>query len=198
MEYIEGETLASKWRSLSALQKGAFTTKLKLCFDELRQLPFPGYFGSLGERPLLDDIFYTRDKQPSINGPFHNEDAVSEAMAQKYLHEVQGRKIYKADFYRQALSQVLCRYVPMFTHADFQRKNIIIEIVPRKAGLWTDCQPKEQNLREVFASRGLWTAKRHAEDEYKVTINDWEKAGWYPSYWEYGVAYFACGRLDDD
>ena len=34
--------------------------------------------------------------------------------------------------------------------------------------------------------------------EYKVTILDWEVAGWYPSYWEYARALFACGHWNDD
>jgi thiamine kinase-like enzyme len=32
----------------------------------------------------------------------------------------------------------------------------------------------------------------------RITIIDWEFAGWYPSYWEYARAIFACGRFDDD
>lgn len=31
-----------------------------------------------------------------------------------------------------------------------------------------------------------------------IAIIDWEFAGWYPSYWEYARAIFACGRFDDD
>ena len=32
----------------------------------------------------------------------------------------------------------------------------------------------------------------------RITIIDWEFAGWYPSYWEYSRAIFACGRFEDD
>lgn len=35
------------------------------------------------------------------------------------------------------------------------------------------------------------------QDDYSVAIIDWEFAGWYPSYWEYTRAMFACGRFDD-
>lgn len=35
-------------------------------------------------------------------------------------------------------------------------------------------------------------------DSGKITIIDWEFAGWYPSYWEYARAIFACGRFEDD
>lgn len=34
--------------------------------------------------------------------------------------------------------------------------------------------------------------------DYAITIIDWEFAGWYPSYWEYSRAIFACGHFDDD
>ncbi|KAF6235290.1 hypothetical protein HO173_006484 [Letharia columbiana] len=198
MENIEGHTLAYKWPSLTESQKKAIATKLKLCFDELRQLPSPGYFGSLGKRPLLDDIFWTSQKKSSINGPFENEDAVNEAMAQKYTFEVYGRTNYVADFYRQALPHVLCGHAPTLTHADFQRKNIIVQVVPPKVGLWNDCQHQPNGIRDAPPRDGLWTAKRPVEEEFKVTIIDWEKAGWYPSYWEYGTALYAVGRWDDD
>jgi aminoglycoside phosphotransferase (APT) family kinase protein len=31
-----------------------------------------------------------------------------------------------------------------------------------------------------------------------VVLIDWETAGWYPSYWEYARAVFACNRFEDD
>ncbi|KAG9512335.1 kinase-like protein, partial [Aureobasidium melanogenum] len=34
--------------------------------------------------------------------------------------------------------------------------------------------------------------------EWRVLILDWKCAGWYPTYWEYTRALFACGRFDDD
>ncbi|TIA27410.1 hypothetical protein D6C78_11073 [Aureobasidium pullulans] len=34
--------------------------------------------------------------------------------------------------------------------------------------------------------------------EWRVLILDWKYAGWYPTYWEYTRALFACGRFDDD
>jgi aminoglycoside phosphotransferase (APT) family kinase protein len=35
-------------------------------------------------------------------------------------------------------------------------------------------------------------------EDGSITIIDWEFAGWYPSYWEYARAIFACGHFDDD
>ena len=175
MENVDGDTLASRWPSLTRQQKEVIVAKLRCFYEELRQIPSPGYFGSLGERHLLDEIFWTCEEAPSINGPFKSEDALNEAMALKYIHD--GRPTYKADFYRQSLSYVFRGHQPIYTHADCQRKNIIICKVA----------PGDRDLN----------ADHHLEDEYKVTIVDWEKAGWYPSYWEYSLALYAL-RWDDD
>lgn len=34
--------------------------------------------------------------------------------------------------------------------------------------------------------------------DLEPVIIDWEFSGWYPSYWEYARAIFACGRWNDD
>jgi len=34
--------------------------------------------------------------------------------------------------------------------------------------------------------------------DLQLVIIDWEFASWYPSYWEYARAIFACGRWGDD
>lgn len=34
-------------------------------------------------------------------------------------------------------------------------------------------------------------------DRSSVVIIDWKTAGWYPSYWEYARAIFACCRSED-
>ena len=137
MENVDGDTLASRWLSLARQQKEVIVAKLRCFYEELRQLPSPGYFGSLGERPLLDEIFWTREEAPRINGPFKSEDALNEAMALKYIHD--GRPTFKADFYRQSLPHVFRGHQPIFTHADCQRKNIIIcKVSPKDDDLNTD------------------------------------------------------------
>ncbi len=35
-------------------------------------------------------------------------------------------------------------------------------------------------------------------DDGTLVLIDWESAGWYPSYWEYALAMFACGSWRDD
>jgi hypothetical protein len=170
MECIDGETLATLWPSLTSSEKESIVARLRSCYKELRQLPSPGYYGSIGKRCLLDEIFWTRDAEPTINGPFTTEGAINEAMARKYTHD--GRPQYKADFYRQCLPRIFYDHKPTFTHGDCQRKNIMI---------WRDPQRTQ-------------TTDNHS---LEVVILDWEKSGWYPSYWEYCLAVCAL-RWDDD
>jgi hypothetical protein len=100
-----GYTLASRWPRLSEAQKESIVVKLKGYFNDLCRVPSPGYFGSLGKRYLMDEIFWTPEGVVSIHGPFETEDALNEAMAQKY--EKDGRPRYKADHYRQFLPHIL-------------------------------------------------------------------------------------------
>ncbi|KAH6664257.1 hypothetical protein B0J14DRAFT_493782, partial [Halenospora varia] len=75
-----------------------------------------------------------------------------------------------------AFPHVLQNHPPMFTHGDFQRKNIIaMKAVPLVGEL-----------------------SGNVEGDFELTIVDWETVGWYPSYWEYSKAIFACGRRADD
>ena len=126
MENLPVVTLASAWPSLEDTQKDIITEKLKSYFNELRSLPPPGYFGSIGKRPLLESMFWTPEGVRSISGPFDTEDELNEATAQKYTHF--GASVFKADFYRRACPRVLTGHSTTFTHADLQRKNILIEM----------------------------------------------------------------------
>ncbi|KAL1845525.1 hypothetical protein Plec18170_009721 [Paecilomyces lecythidis] len=170
MERIHGDTLTSLWAQLDPFEKESIMKTVKGYFDELRCLPPPNYYGSLDKRGLLDEIFWTQEADTAINGPFTSEDSLNEAFALKYIHD--GRPPYRAEFYRQCLPRVFHGHQPVFTHGDFQRKNIMVQ---REAG---------------DASAG-------DNQKMRVVILDWEKSGWYPSYWEYCLAVCAL-RWDDD
>ncbi|MCJ1265355.1 hypothetical protein MMC22_005232 [Lobaria immixta] len=101
MENVKGDTLASRWPSLTRAQKTAIVAKLRFIFEELQLIPSPGYFRTLGKRHLFDGMFWISEEAPSINGKFENEDALNEAMAQKYIYD--SRPTFKADFHRQFL-----------------------------------------------------------------------------------------------
>jgi aminoglycoside phosphotransferase (APT) family kinase protein len=166
MERITANTLLSEWPSLTKRQKEAIAMKLGSFLKELRCLPSPGGYCSLGYRPLLDDVFWNGSASEKYNGPFRTEEEFNEAMIEKYLFNNGSQN--KAEFYKQSFPAVFKNHPPVFTHGDFQRKNIVL----RSVG------DTERDVDLVFL--------------------DWEFAGWYPNYWEYSRALFACGMWDDD
>ncbi|KAG4436788.1 hypothetical protein IFR05_007722 [Cadophora sp. M221] len=163
MENVGGQSLASCWTTLDTTAKTAVADRLRDVFDQLRNLPSPGhqrYYGSLGNCKLEDSLFWTSDETDVINGPFETEAQLNEAMVRKYLYN--NLIPQKAEFYKRVLLLVLQNHSPVFSHADLQRKNIMMR------------------------------------NDGSLVIIDWETAGWYPSYWEYTLAMFTCGRWDDD
>lgn len=53
MEYIEGNTLGSKWGSLSEKLNTYITQQLRRYMKHLRRIPSPEYYCSIGRRGLL-------------------------------------------------------------------------------------------------------------------------------------------------
>jgi tRNA A-37 threonylcarbamoyl transferase component Bud32 len=177
MQYIHGNTLLTEWPTMSEAQKSTVGKKLRSYFAQLRGLPSPGYYGSLGRGHMPSGIFWDGESaylNPAISGPFETEADLNNGLVLKSrgIDEYNKRRGYKAEFYAKALPVVLRGHHPTFTHGDFQRKNIMV-------------RRKEQ--KELAGH----------EDDYEVTLIDWEMSGWYPDYWEYTIA--ACSfRFDDD
>jgi hypothetical protein len=170
MERIASSTLMKLWPDLQHSEKEAVTRLLRTHFDELRNLPPPDYYGSLGRRALLDGIFWTLEPEATINGPFSSEEALTEALALKYSYN--GHSDYRAEYYRQYLPQLFRNHRPTFTHGDVQRKNIMIQ-------------------------RVVDNSHDPSLPQWHVCILDWEKSGWYPTYWEYAIG-VCTSRWDDD
>ncbi|KAJ9643391.1 hypothetical protein H2199_004070 [Coniosporium tulheliwenetii] len=128
-------------------------------------------------RDLTNNKFYIimeRIIADTISGPFETEAGLNDAMIEKYIFNNLPRN--KADFYRRAFQTVLRDHPPVFTHGDFQRKNVMLRQMHRSSGRESEQQ----------------------ECEHEPVIIDWESAGWYPSYWEYPRALFVCGGWKDD
>jgi len=77
----------------------------------------------------------------------------------------------KIGLYELAFPMIFRNHPPVFAHGNFQRKNIIM-------------RPKSIENDSILV--------------YDMTIIDWEFSGWYPSYWEYSKAMYACGNWKDD
>lgn len=175
MERINGKRLDHEWGSLNQDEKHAIASKLKRDFEELRKLPSPGGFCSLGGRPLSGDIFRT-DLESSLHaGPFPTECELNEAMLRGVLHA--GVSIHRVNFYRRAFSNVFQNHSPTYTHGDFHRGNIVIE----RVGIMSTCAT-------INAARC----------DIHVFLLDWKYAGWFPCYWEYAMSLFVGAPWHDD
>lgn len=133
MDYIKGEKLQSAWLTLSPLDKVQIASRLRSYFDQLCALPSLGYYGSLGKLHLLKHMFWYPEstEQPTartISGPFDTKEDLNEGLILKYLELIKGGKRYrqKALSYRRAFPIFFQGHKPVFTHADSQRKNVII------------------------------------------------------------------------
>ncbi|KAI0878162.1 kinase-like domain-containing protein [Hypoxylon argillaceum] len=124
MEYIVGIPLERCLASWELRRLEPIREQLRAQVNELRQIPAPSYYGSLGRRPLTD--FY-RDCE---YGPFDNftnlVDKTFELMfsprnAQRFADM---RKFFSVSF--DCISTALGHAHPVFTHGDLHENNVII------------------------------------------------------------------------
>ncbi|CAO2649269.1 Nn.00g066540.m01.CDS01 [Neocucurbitaria sp. VM-36] len=174
MERIQGSALSPEWPKMDSASKEAVSHHLRKIFEDMRKLGSPGGYCSVGHGGLPDDIFWTGDPSNPLVGPFDTELEVNNAMIAKYVKN--GLSKYKANYYTRTFNDIFQNHEPVFSHADFQRKNVMIRNSPTAKGnaaQWDTANPE-------------------------LVLIDWEYAGWYPAYWEYARAIFACGRWNDD
>ncbi|KZZ90003.1 phosphotransferase enzyme family protein [Moelleriella libera RCEF 2490] len=55
-----------------------------------------------------------------------------------------------------------------------------------------------RNHKAVFTHGDLQRKNVALAEDGTVVLIDWENAGWFPEYWEYATAMFACGAWQDD
>ncbi|KAF4976837.1 hypothetical protein FZEAL_6551 [Fusarium zealandicum] len=179
MEFIQGHQLSDTWSSLSEDEKSPLVNQLRAIFDCLRALPSPDMFGGVCGGALPNRWFFSREKDRRITGPFDREEDLCRALVLKsrYNWELAGRRGWMTDFFERHLSNTLRGHASVFTHSDFQRKNILI---------------REKQRPLSTADSG--DSRRHFE---VVAILDWEDAGWYPSYWNYSYCFSFFNWCDD-
>lgn len=128
MEFISGHPLSDIWPSLSEEEKSPIVDQLRRVYDSLRALPSPGIFGGVCGGPLPHRYFFSMDKDPRITGPFSGEEDFCRALVLRSRKnwELLERRGWMTDFFARQLPTVLRGHGSVFTHSDFQRKNILI------------------------------------------------------------------------
>lgn len=173
MEHIKGTVLSSLWPSMNETGKQATVSKLRTIFDNMRTLKSPGGYCSVGRGGLPDVIFW-KGRKDQYGGPFDTEAELNAAVVDRYT--VHAAYKGKSAYYARAFEMFFQCHPPVFTHADFQQKKVVLRH-PSSPGA-------EVGAEEI--------------ENAEVVLIDWEFAGWYPSYWEHSRAVFACGRWEGD
>lgn len=160
--------------------KEVVTSKFRTVFQGMRTLESPGGYCSVGRGGLPDSLFRTNLLDNPFNGPSNTEADLNAAVVAKYVEF--GRPKHRADFYTRAFEEIFKDHKPVFSHADFQQKNVVLQ------------HPSSTAAREEGEGKGVpWDSEK-----LDIVLIDWEYGGWYPSYWKYTRAVFACGRWEDD
>lgn len=121
---------------------------------------------------MPEGIFWTGEedeRNSGVSGPFYSENELNNALVGKTLlvdNTWNGRRSQSSQFYQRMLPKVLRNHASVFTHADLQRKNIII---------------RSNSCSEVSLIIDGDFDHIQAAD-LQVGLVDWGKAGWYPSY----------------
>ncbi|KAI3325912.1 kinase-like protein [Xylariaceae sp. AK1471] len=126
MENIKGITLRDYMRTMTPTQLQSIGAQLRAQLNELRRIPVPvpGYYGSLGHRPLYD-IYRNREY-----GPF---DTVTEAITANFKMMLPPRtsrrftdiiKFFAGSF--ELVATALGHTHPVFSHADLHEENILV------------------------------------------------------------------------
>ncbi|KAL2889466.1 kinase-like domain-containing protein [Ceratocystis lukuohia] len=127
MQYVQGTTLLNLWGSLDQARKTSIAETLREYFDQLRQLKHPGFFGNIDGGPPLGSMFSATEVVNDIKGSFATEGELIDCIIRIYSLVTGERTAYKAQYYQHTLPTILCGGgTPIFTHNDFQRKNIMV------------------------------------------------------------------------
>jgi hypothetical protein len=141
MENIPGQSLENVWPTLSPNERTDVTTTLQGYFRQLRDIPAPGYYGSIDNSHLRDVLFTMNEPElPSaaVCGPFASESELNAGLLLHHEHRTRenGIVVTKTDFYRRKIHTVLRHHPPVFTHADLQRKNVMVRRLAEPRPRW--------------------------------------------------------------
>ena len=162
MEYIRGDNLQKLLPSLMPTEKVIICKLVKDAIIKLQKISLPGYLGTLNHQPYHDSVFWTKDNNPLISGPFANQKEMNCRILER-LHQTELSQYIQ--LLQKTVDSTLHNHHPVFTHGDLQLKNIMVE----KAESRNDGSPA-----------------------FKIILIDWEIAGWYPEYWEFCNATISC------
>ena len=162
MEYIRGDNLQKLLPSLMPTEKVIICKLVKDAIIKLQKISLPGYLGTLNHQPYHDSVFWTKDNNPLISGPFANQKEMNCRILER-LHQTELSQYIQ--LLQKTVDSTLHNHHPVFTHGDLQLKNIMVE--------------KDESRND-------------GSPAFTIILIDWEIAGWYPEYWEFCNATISC------
>jgi hypothetical protein len=157
-EYIKGKMLEKVWGSLSTADKTDIIAQPRKHFDELRRIPSPGWNGAIWRQPIRD--FYFED--PDNVGHPHGDETISGP------HETDEQWV-----------EAMCRCVEARAKTNQRNARYLAILRGHYHNIFRGYKP-------VFTHADLFPGHIMLRiEEKKVVIIDWERASWYPAFWEY-------------
>ena len=198
MDYIPAPTLQEAWPTLDYAEKEEVTLQLARHLRQLHSLrpASPAMFSGCHGGPLPYDLFCLPDGYPmkqsrrddlkmmesslqyqrhgkgvlhhAYNGPFYGEaEWVTALWARCFEWNHDEHFMFK-----KLTEPVFHDHAAQFCHGDLQLKNMLLERVP--------IEERENELASQF----------------RLTLIDWEAAGFYPEFWDFCISVF-CGWSSD-
>ncbi|OGM42143.1 hypothetical protein ABOM_009160 [Aspergillus bombycis] len=162
MEYVHGDNLQKLLPSLTPSQKTIICKLVKDAMIDLRNIPPPDYLGTLNRRPYHDGVFWTKEQNPLISGPFPSQKEMNRGILER-LRQTESPQYIR--LLQTMVDSTLHSHRTVFAHGDLQPKNIMVQEVESHDG---------------------------ESPKFKITIIDWEISGWYPEYWDFCNATISC------
>ena len=124
MEYVSGDNLQKLLPSLTSVEKAIICKRVRDAITELRKIPPPDYLGTLNRKPYHDGVFWTKDNNPIISGPFAKQTEMNRGILERMRQLEYPQYI---QLLQQMVDRTLHGHRTVFTHGDLQPKNIIVE-----------------------------------------------------------------------
>lgn len=131
-EYISGKPLSSLWSSFGRPEKEALALQLRRHMAELRSIPSPGYYGGIWGQPTQDYTFkdpklvHDPHQDSAISGPHSTEEQWTDAMWRCLECKVNSPLRSTLQMRRRVYHAIFKGHKSVFTHADLDRRNILI------------------------------------------------------------------------
>ncbi|KAK6496745.1 hypothetical protein TWF481_001733 [Arthrobotrys musiformis] len=127
MERVYGACLDTIWPSLEEKSKQVIASTFKAFFQELRSIPAPGYYGSIGRRPVLVGFGDTLRSNGLIDGPFSSQQEFNNAFASNLVKDTSEKPALRLQLYSRMMNKALNDHPACFTYGNFGLDNIVLD-----------------------------------------------------------------------